>query len=191
MARLYSGIIQHCVFSCFQGKISVYRIYTEAVFRSTVICFFISKREMITRQSWWSHFILKIGTFFIISQQILLSIEWKCLSKGSQNRQKWMKRLMTFLLVIRNVVVLVVSALIAFSLNGPNQPFILTGKVTPGLPPVKVPDFSTTIDNRVWENDCVLILIDVSLLFSFRLSFLLTCSKISVPVCLCFLSLLH
>ncbi|XP_053680352.1 sodium-independent sulfate anion transporter-like [Anopheles nili] len=66
-------------------------------------------------------------------------------------RSKW-SLVGKYLALSRNAVVVIGGAALAyyFSTVG-SHPFSLTGTVTPGLPPVKLPPFSTTLHNQTLE----------------------------------------
>lgn len=49
----------------------------------------------------------------------------------------------------RNAIAVLVGMILAYSFTtSENSPFILTGKVDSGLPPIKFPPFSTNIGNQ-------------------------------------------
>ena len=81
--------------------------------------------------------------------QKMRGMKWRCLESGSERFSAVMNKVIFFLSVGRNALIVLTASLIAFSLNGQDQPFTLTGDVTPGLPPVSLPPFSTTINNQV------------------------------------------
>ncbi|XP_038212343.1 sodium-independent sulfate anion transporter-like [Zerene cesonia] len=67
--------------------------------------------------------------------------------KGGKN-SVIVKRTLWFVGVSRNAVVVVIASVLAFFLHQDrNNPFILTGNITPGLPKPQVPPFHSTIGN--------------------------------------------
>ncbi|XP_045497828.1 sodium-independent sulfate anion transporter-like [Colias croceus] len=67
--------------------------------------------------------------------------------KGGKN-SVIVKRTLWFVGVSRNAVVVVIASVLAFFLHqDKNNPFILTGNITPGLPKPQVPPFHSTIGN--------------------------------------------
>uniref|UniRef100_A0A1S4GLM3 Uncharacterized protein n=1 Tax=Anopheles gambiae TaxID=7165 RepID=A0A1S4GLM3_ANOGA len=53
----------------------------------------------------------------------------------------------------RNAIAVLTGAFLAYSLSdiGNSHPFLLTGNVTPGLPPIQLPPFSTTIGEQSYS----------------------------------------
>lgn len=53
----------------------------------------------------------------------------------------------------RNAMVVILGTLLAYILStaGDAEPFLLTGNVTPGLPPLQLPPLSTTVGNRTYS----------------------------------------
>ncbi|RXG56619.1 Sodium-independent sulfate anion transporter [Armadillidium vulgare] len=65
-----------------------------------------------------------------------------------RNTSKYVRKFLFYLNVGRNALIVFVASLIAFSLDGDNQPFSLTGEVAAGIPSPKLPPFSITINNQ-------------------------------------------
>ncbi|KAL7637611.1 UNVERIFIED_CONTAM: hypothetical protein RMT77_012340 [Armadillidium vulgare] len=65
-----------------------------------------------------------------------------------RNTSKYVRKILFYLNVGRNALIVFVASLIAFSLDGDNQPFSLTGEVAAGIPSPKLPPFSITINNQ-------------------------------------------
>jgi len=72
-------------------------------------------------------------------------------SKKQTKRQKAVNQFLWFISTARNILVVVVCAIMAyiFGVNG-SQPFILTGVVKPGLPPFQPPPFSAQVGNQTF-----------------------------------------
>jgi len=72
-------------------------------------------------------------------------------SKEQTKRQKAVNQFLWFISTSRNILVVVVCAIMAyiFAVNG-SQPFILTGDVKPGLPPFQPPPFSAQVGNQTF-----------------------------------------
>ncbi|XP_055588077.1 sodium-independent sulfate anion transporter-like isoform X2 [Uranotaenia lowii] len=57
-----------------------------------------------------------------------------------------------YLALSRNAIVVIGGTLLAYGLSSTgNTPFLLTGNVTSGLPPVQLPPFSTVVGNKTYE----------------------------------------
>lgn len=71
----------------------------------------------------------------------------------NRGRIKIIQKCMWFLGVARNAVVVVIAAAVAYFIHESKEiPFILTGKITPGLPVPRVPAFSTVIGNTTYSS---------------------------------------
>uniref|UniRef100_A0A182VPV5 STAS domain-containing protein n=1 Tax=Anopheles minimus TaxID=112268 RepID=A0A182VPV5_9DIPT len=57
-----------------------------------------------------------------------------------------------YITLSRNAIAVISGSLLAYALSdvGNVQPFLLTGNVTPGLPPFKLPPFATSMDGRAY-----------------------------------------
>ncbi|XP_068084543.1 sodium-independent sulfate anion transporter [Anabrus simplex] len=65
-------------------------------------------------------------------------------------RHKMIKKGLWFISICRNALIVLISSVIAFKLDASGQPFILSGKVAPGLPPAGLPPFSAQVGNHTY-----------------------------------------
>ena len=72
-------------------------------------------------------------------------------NKEQTKLQKAVSQFLWFISTARNILVVVVCAVMAylFEVHG-SQPFILTGVVKPGLPPFHPPPFSAQVGNHTY-----------------------------------------
>lgn len=76
------------------------------------------------------------------------SIRWPCLDHSSRGLgQRVLKKVIFYLSVGRNALVVIIASVIAYSLDGDDQPFTITGHVEPGIPKASLPPFSTINTN--------------------------------------------
>ncbi|XP_045112599.1 sodium-independent sulfate anion transporter-like [Portunus trituberculatus] len=76
------------------------------------------------------------------------SIRWPCLDHSSRGLgQRVLKKVIFYLSVGRNALVVIIASVIAYSLDGDDQPFTITGHVEPGIPKASLPAFSTINTN--------------------------------------------
>jgi len=89
---------------------------------------------------------LTLGVVCIVLLLILKevrSIRWPCLDPSSRNLgQRVLKKVIFYLSVGRNALVVIIASVIAYSLDS-DQPFTITGYVEPGIPSPSLPPFST------------------------------------------------
>ncbi|XP_037796449.1 sodium-independent sulfate anion transporter-like [Penaeus monodon] len=77
------------------------------------------------------------------------AVRWPCVDRSSRAvGQRVLRQTIFFTSVGRNAVVVVVASLIAFMLDGDDQPFTLTGFVEPGIRPFALPPFSIEANNQ-------------------------------------------
>ncbi|KAL7637612.1 UNVERIFIED_CONTAM: hypothetical protein RMT77_012341 [Armadillidium vulgare] len=97
----------------------------------------------------WQDAVLGLSCIIILSGIKALytkkSQDWKNDTRKSRER---LKKCLFYLNVSRNALIVFIASLIAFCLDGDNQPFTLTGNVTSGIPSPQLPPFSTTINNQ-------------------------------------------
>lgn len=94
---------------------------------------------------------LTLGLICIVLLLILKevrSIRWPCLDPSSRNvGQRILKRAIFYLSVGRNALIVIIASIIAYALDGEDQPFTITGHVEPGIPKPSLPPFSTVNPN--------------------------------------------
>lgn len=71
-------------------------------------------------------------------------------------QQRWIMKALWLLSTARNALVVILCSVLAFALasnssNNDEGPFILTGTVRSGLPPLGVPPFTTTVGNHTYS----------------------------------------
>ncbi|XP_046830816.1 sodium-independent sulfate anion transporter-like isoform X1 [Vespa crabro] len=72
-------------------------------------------------------------------------------SKTGNNEITRTKKILWFLSIGRNALVVLITSIISFNLTlQESSPFTLSGKVKPGLPAVSIPPFSSQIGNRTY-----------------------------------------
>ncbi|KAK9301598.1 hypothetical protein QLX08_006043 [Tetragonisca angustula] len=72
-------------------------------------------------------------------------------SKKQNNRKVYLKKLLWFLSICRNALVILITATIAFYLEeAGSSPFILSGKIQSGLPTFSLPPFSSQVGNETY-----------------------------------------
>ncbi|KAK7067954.1 hypothetical protein SK128_001813 [Halocaridina rubra] len=98
----------------------------------------------------WQDLTLGIACIIVLSvMKPLRDIKWPCIDAKSKSiGQRIVRQLIFFLSVGRNALVVIIASFIAFSYDGEDQPFSLTGYVQSGIPPISLPAFSTTINNQ-------------------------------------------
>lgn len=80
-----------------------------------------------------------------------------CFEKGNNrlkkqnNKKVYLKKLLWFLSICRNALVILITATIAFYLEkAGSSPFILSGKIQSGLPTFSLPPFSSQVGNETY-----------------------------------------
>lgn len=98
----------------------------------------------------WQDLTLGVCCIIVLTlMKRLRTTKFSCLDPNSKTQnQRIIRQILFFLTVGRNALVVVVATLMAFCLDGENQPFTLTGYVEAGLPPVSLPPFETVINNQ-------------------------------------------
>ncbi|XP_064092367.1 sodium-independent sulfate anion transporter-like [Macrobrachium nipponense] len=95
---------------------------------------------------------LTLGVVCIIILTIMKAsrnVRWPCMDPNSRSfGQRALRQVVFYLSVGRNAIIVVIAAVIAFALEGDDQPFTLTGYVEPGVPPAALPPFTTVINNQ-------------------------------------------
>ncbi|KAG7154032.1 Sodium-independent sulfate anion transporter-like 2 [Homarus americanus] len=95
---------------------------------------------------------LTLGLACIIALVLLKEIRtvrWPCIDHNSRGLgQRILRKTVFYLSVGRNAIVVVIASVIAYCLDGDDQPFSITGFVNPGIPYASVPPFSTEINNQ-------------------------------------------
>ncbi|XP_069957440.1 sodium-independent sulfate anion transporter [Cherax quadricarinatus] len=77
------------------------------------------------------------------------SVRWSCLDNNSRSlRQRVLRNTIFYVSVGRNAIVVIIASVIAYSLDGDDQPFTISGYVEPGIPTPSLPPFSTEINNQ-------------------------------------------
>lgn len=77
------------------------------------------------------------------------AVRWPCVDRSSRAvGQRILRQTIFFTSVGRNAVVVSVASVIAFLLDGDDQPFTLTGFVEPGIRPFALPPFSIEANNQ-------------------------------------------
>ncbi|KAK1135520.1 hypothetical protein K0M31_000107 [Melipona bicolor] len=72
-------------------------------------------------------------------------------SKKQNNKKVYLKKLLWFLSICRNALVILITATIAFYLEkAGSSPFILSGKIQSGLPTFSLPPFSSQVGNETY-----------------------------------------
>ncbi|CAD1473052.1 unnamed protein product [Heterotrigona itama] len=72
-------------------------------------------------------------------------------SKKQNNKKMYLKKLLWFLSICRNALVILITATIAFYLEkAGSSPFILSGKIQSGLPTFSLPPFSSQVGNETY-----------------------------------------
>lgn len=102
-------------------------------------------------------FILGICSIaFLLFFRQLKDIDF-CFEKGNNrlkkqnNKKVYLKKLLWFLSICRNALVILITATIAFYLEkAGSSPFILSGKIQSGLPTFSLPPFSSQVGNETY-----------------------------------------
>ncbi|CAL4197565.1 unnamed protein product, partial [Meganyctiphanes norvegica] len=95
----------------------------------------------------WQDLTLGIsGIIFLNVMQSLPNKSLPCKLEGSKN-EGVSKKILFYTSLGRNALLVIVSSIIAYCLDGENQPFTLTGHVEAGIPPAAIPAFSITRGN--------------------------------------------
>ncbi|KAK3867068.1 hypothetical protein Pcinc_027431 [Petrolisthes cinctipes] len=77
------------------------------------------------------------------------SIRWPCIDQNSLGLgQRILRRTVFYLSVGRNALVVIIATIIAYCLDGENQPFTITGYVEPGIPHASLPPFTSESNNQ-------------------------------------------
>ncbi|XP_069957468.1 sodium-independent sulfate anion transporter [Cherax quadricarinatus] len=77
------------------------------------------------------------------------SVRWSCLDNNSRSvRQRVLRNTIFYLSAGRNAIVVIISSVIAYYLDGDEQPLTISGYVEPGIPAASLPPFSTEINNQ-------------------------------------------
>ncbi|XP_045606141.1 sodium-independent sulfate anion transporter-like [Procambarus clarkii] len=77
------------------------------------------------------------------------TVRWPCVDHNSRGLgQRVLRQMVFYLSVGRNAIVVIISSVIAYILDGDDQPFTITGYVEPGIPYASLPPFSTEINNQ-------------------------------------------
>ncbi|XP_076028588.1 sodium-independent sulfate anion transporter-like [Oratosquilla oratoria] len=109
----------------------------------------VGRNVALTR---WQDLILGIACIiFIMALKEIRTLKWSCLGAGEGPKTPWQRavaKVVFFLSLSRNAIVVLLCAGLAYALRGDGQPFTLTGYVIPGVPPAQVPPLSTTVGNR-------------------------------------------
>ncbi|XP_066970053.1 sodium-independent sulfate anion transporter-like [Macrobrachium rosenbergii] len=98
----------------------------------------------------WQDLVLGIVSIVVLSlMKPLRTMKFRFLVPESKALgQRVLRQVLFFLSVGRNALVVIIASLIAYTLDGNEQPFTLTGFVQPGIPSASLPPFTTTVDNR-------------------------------------------
>ncbi|XP_071531190.1 sodium-independent sulfate anion transporter-like isoform X2 [Panulirus ornatus] len=77
------------------------------------------------------------------------TVRWPCMDHNSRGLgQRILRKGVFYLSVGRNAIIVIIASIIAYCLDGDDQPFTITGYVEPGIPPPSLPPFSTEINNQ-------------------------------------------
>ncbi|XP_034936756.1 sodium-independent sulfate anion transporter-like [Chelonus insularis] len=88
--------------------------------------------------------------FFLLLLRKMKDIKWCSKSEKLSRERKILTKIIWLVSTARNAIVVIVCSTIAYQMNSPESeaPFILTGRVKPGLPSFSLPPFSTRMNDR-------------------------------------------
>ncbi|XP_046483302.1 sodium-independent sulfate anion transporter isoform X2 [Neodiprion pinetum] len=87
---------------------------------------------------------------FLLTFRRLNNVNLRC--RLSEKKQRFVKKLLWFLSIGRNALLILITTIIAFIMERAGKsPFVLSGKVEPGLPSFGLPSFSTQNGNQTYS----------------------------------------
>ncbi|XP_069943961.1 sodium-independent sulfate anion transporter [Cherax quadricarinatus] len=90
-----------------------------------------------------------VGIIVLFLLKEVRTVPWPCVDRNSRGLgQRLLRKMVFYLSVGRNAIVVITCSVIAYCLDGDEQPFTITGYVEPGIPYASLPPFSAEINNQ-------------------------------------------